>query len=98
MIWEKLSPRSMWFLVGGNQALALSNGDEIIPAMLHAVRGAQKANILGIGIYWVRERTQLFAIVLSECTAQASRFTLVAACIVGIGVLAQSRLDQGCTS
>lgn len=88
MIWEKLSPRSMWFLVGGNQALALSNGD----------RGVQKDNILGIGIYWVRESTQLFAIVLSECTAQASRFTLVAACIVGIGVLAQSRHDQVCTS
>jgi hypothetical protein len=98
MIWEKLSPRSMWFLVGGNQPLALCNGEEIFSAVLHAVRGTQKTNILEIDTYWARASRKHFEILLSECIARASRFASVALCIVGIVADVQSRLDRVCTT
>jgi cardiolipin synthase A/B len=53
-------------IVGGNQVVALFNGDEIFPAMLQAIRGAQKTITLETYIYWAGEIGQKFAVALSE--------------------------------
>jgi cardiolipin synthase len=53
-------------IVGGNQVVALFNGDEIFPAMLQAIRGAQKTITLETYIYWAGEIGQQFAVALSE--------------------------------
>jgi hypothetical protein len=88
----------MWFLVGENRPLALCNEEEIFSAVLHAVRGTLKTNILEIDTCRVRASRQHFAILLSECIARASRFTSVAVCIAGIVAEVQSRLDRVCTT
>lgn len=53
-------------IVGGNQVVALLNGDEIFPAMLEAVRNAQKTITMETYIYWAGEIGRKFAVALSE--------------------------------
>ena len=53
-------------IVGGNQVAALLNGDEIFPAMLEAVRSAQKTITVETYIYWAGEIGRKFAVALSE--------------------------------
>jgi phosphatidylserine/phosphatidylglycerophosphate/cardiolipin synthase-like enzyme len=53
-------------IVGGNRVVALFNGDEIFPAMLQAIRGAQTTITLETYIYWGGEIGRQFAVALSE--------------------------------
>ena len=53
-------------IVGGNQVTALYNGDEIFPAMLQAIRGAQKTVTFETYIYWAGRIGQQFADAFSE--------------------------------
>jgi len=53
-------------IVGGNTIAALQNGDEIFPAMLAAVRGAQRTITFETYIYWSGETGQQFADALIE--------------------------------
>jgi cardiolipin synthase A/B len=63
--------RAMGQLVGpgilpGNRVTALINGDQIFPAMLEAIRGAQKSINLETYIYWSGDIGQEFAETLAE--------------------------------
>jgi len=63
--------RSMGTLLGpsikeGNQVQGLSNGDEIFPAMLEAIRGALKTITFETYIYWSGQIGKEFAEALSE--------------------------------
>jgi cardiolipin synthase A/B len=53
-------------IVGGNRFKALQNGDEIFPAMLEAIRGAQKTITFETYIYWSEEIGKEFAEALAE--------------------------------
>lgn len=53
-------------IVGGNQITTLLNGDQIFPAMLAAVRGAQRSICLETYIYWSGEVGAQFAEALGE--------------------------------
>ncbi len=53
-------------IVGGNRFEALSNGDEIFPAMLKAIRGAQTTIDFETYIYWSGDIGRQFADALSE--------------------------------
>jgi cardiolipin synthase A/B len=53
-------------LVGGNRITTLNNGDEIFPAMLAAIRAAQKTITFETYIYWSGQVGQDFADALSE--------------------------------
>jgi cardiolipin synthase len=53
-------------IVGGNQVVALLNGDEIFPAMLQAIHGAKKTITMETYIYWAGAIGQQFATALSE--------------------------------
>lgn len=53
-------------IVGGNQITTLLNGDQIFPAMLAAVRGAQRSICLETYIYWSGEVGAEFAEALGE--------------------------------
>lgn len=53
-------------IVGGNRVRALHNGDEIFPAMLEAIRGAQRTVLFETFIYWSGEIGDQFADALSE--------------------------------
>ena len=53
-------------IVGGNQVVALQDGDEIFPAMLQAIRGAQNSITLETYIYWGGEIGEQFAVALSQ--------------------------------
>jgi cardiolipin synthase A/B len=53
-------------LVGGNQVVALFNGDEIFPSMLQDIRSAQKTITMETYIYWAGDIGQKFAAALSE--------------------------------
>jgi cardiolipin synthase len=53
-------------IVGGNQVVALLNGDEIFPAMLQDIRSAKKTITMETYIYWTGEIGQKFAVALSE--------------------------------
>ncbi len=53
-------------IVGGNQVVALFNGDEIFPAMLQAIRGARTTVTMETYIYWAGEIGEQFAAALSE--------------------------------
>jgi cardiolipin synthase len=62
--------RSMSYLLGpgllhGNRITALQNGDEIFPAMLRAIRGAEHSVTFETYIYWSGEIGKLFAEALS---------------------------------
>lgn len=63
--------RAMGMLLGpdivrGNRIQALNNGDEIFPAMLEAIRGAQRTVLFETFIYWSGEIGEEFAEALSE--------------------------------
>ena len=53
-------------IVGGNQVVALMNGDVIFPAMLQAIQGAQKTITFETYIYWAGGIGEQFAVALSE--------------------------------
>jgi cardiolipin synthase len=53
-------------IVPGNRVTDLENGDEIFPAMLAAIRGAQKTITFETYIYWEGEVGKAFADALSE--------------------------------
>ena len=53
-------------LVGGNQAQALLNGEQIFPAMLAAIRGAQHTITFETYIYWSGDIGRTFAQALIE--------------------------------
>jgi cardiolipin synthase len=53
-------------ILGGNQVTALLNGDEIFPAMLEAIRSAQKTITVETYIYWAGEIGETFAVALAE--------------------------------
>jgi cardiolipin synthase len=53
-------------LVGGNRITTLNNGDEIFPAMLAAIRGAEKTITFETYIYWSGEIGEQFAAALAE--------------------------------
>jgi cardiolipin synthase len=63
--------RSMGLLLGpsileGNKASELINGDMIFPAMLDAIRGAQKTILFEIFIYWAGDIGKQFAEAMAE--------------------------------
>jgi cardiolipin synthase len=53
-------------IMGGNQVGVLIDGDEIFPAMLQAIRSAQKTITIETYIYWAGEIGEKFAATLSE--------------------------------
>ncbi|MBI4663463.1 MAG: cardiolipin synthase B [Verrucomicrobia bacterium] len=53
-------------IVGGNQVTSLVNGDQIFPAMLQAIRGAQKTITLESYIYWSGQVGRDFSEALAE--------------------------------
>ena len=53
-------------VVGGNQIVTLLNGDEIFPAMLREIRGAQKTITMETFIYWAGDTRKAFAVALAE--------------------------------
>ena len=53
-------------LLAGNAITTLQNGDEIFPAMLQAIRGAQRSITFETYIYWSGEIGQQFADALKE--------------------------------
>jgi cardiolipin synthase len=53
-------------LVGGNVVVPLRNGDQIFPAMLAAIRGAQRTITFETYIYWSGKVGQEFAAALAE--------------------------------
>ena len=53
-------------LLPGNRVKALHNGDEIFPAMLAAIRGAQRTIVFETYIYWTGKIGQEFSDALSE--------------------------------
>ena len=53
-------------LVGGNRAQELLNGDQIFPAMLAAIRGAQSSITFETYIYWSGDIGREFAEALAE--------------------------------
>ncbi|MFT3867900.1 MAG: phospholipase D-like domain-containing protein [Nibricoccus sp.] len=53
-------------LVGGNTVTELVNGDQIFPAMLEAIRGAQKTVTFETFIYWSGQTGQEFADAFTE--------------------------------
>ena len=53
-------------LVGGNRVVELVNGDAIFPAMLEAIRGAQRSITFETFIYWTGEIGREFADALAE--------------------------------
>ncbi|MDB5930039.1 MAG: cardiolipin synthase, partial [Polaromonas sp.] len=53
-------------LIGGNRVRELLNGDQIFPAMLGAIRGAQKTITFETFVYWSGDIGREFADALSE--------------------------------
>lgn len=53
-------------LVGGNRAQELLNGDQIFPAMLQAIHGAQRSITFETYIYWSGDVGRQFADALAE--------------------------------
>jgi cardiolipin synthase A/B len=53
-------------IVGGNRFTALNNGDQIFPAMLEAIRSAQKTVCFETYIYWSGEIGRKFADAFAE--------------------------------
>lgn len=53
-------------IVGGNHVTALQNGDQIFPAMLEAIRGAQRTITFETYIYWSGDIGKRFTEALAE--------------------------------
>ena len=60
-------------LVGGNHVQALVNGEEIFPAMLDAIRSAEKTITLESYIYWSGDIGRSFSKALAERSKQGVR-------------------------
>ncbi|GGB98814.1 cardiolipin synthase B [Oxalicibacterium flavum] len=79
-------------IVGGNRAQALQNGEEIFPAMLEAIRGAQKTINFETYIYWSEAIGKEFAEAFAE-RARAGVKVHVLIDWVGSSKMEQSYLD-----
>jgi cardiolipin synthase A/B len=79
-------------MLGGNKVASLLNGDEVFPAMLTAIRGAQHTITFETYIYWSGEVGEQFAEALSE-RARAGVKTHVLLDWVGSGKMEASMLD-----
>ncbi|MCE7031530.1 phospholipase D-like domain-containing protein [Lysobacter sp. GX 14042] len=53
-------------VIGGNKVVAYNNGDEIFPAMLEAIRGAEVSLTFETYVYWSGEVGERFAKALAE--------------------------------
>ena len=60
-------------LVGGNSIRSLINGDEIFPAMMAAIKSAQRSITLETYIYWSGEVGKSFSALLAERAAAGVR-------------------------
>ncbi|HLS47166.1 MAG TPA: cardiolipin synthase [Gemmatimonadales bacterium] len=80
-------------LVGGNRVTALQNGDEIFPAMLEAIRAAEKTITFETYIYWSGEIGREFADAIAE-RARAGVRVHVLLDWVGSGRMDESLLNQ----
>jgi len=90
--------RSMGSLLGpgivpGNKVRALCNGDEIFPAMLDAIRGAERTICFETFIYWSGSIGREFAAALSE-RARAGVKVHVVLDWVGSGKMDASMLEE----
>jgi cardiolipin synthase A/B len=75
-------------IVRGNKVTALQNGNEIFPAMLLAIRSAQRSITFETFIYWSGEIGEMFSQALSE---RARAGVLVSVIIDWVG---STRMDQ----
>jgi cardiolipin synthase len=80
-------------LVDGNRVLGLQNGDEIFPAMLEAIHGAQRTIDFETYIYWSGNVGKQFADALSE-RARAGVDVHVLVDWVGSGKMDKGLLDE----
>ncbi len=80
-------------VVPGNRYRALLNGDEIFPAMLEGIRGAQHSVTFETYIYWSGDIGQAFADALAE-RARAGVKVHVLLDWVGSGRMSDRLLDQ----
>ncbi len=53
-------------IIAGNRVTAFQNGDEIFPAMLHAIRGAKRSVTFESFIYWKGHVAEQFTTALAE--------------------------------
>ena len=80
-------------LVGGNRITTLNNGDEIFPAMLAAIRHAEKTITFETYIYWSGKVGEEFADALAE-RAQARVRVHVLLDWIGSNSLNQELIDR----
>jgi len=80
-------------IIPGNHVTDLENGSEIFPAMLEAIRGAQRTITFETYIYWDGEVGQWFADALSE-RAKAGVAVKVTIDWVGSASMDQSQLEE----
>ena len=80
-------------IIPGNHVTDLENGDEIFPAMLEAIRGAQHTITFETYIYWEGQVGQWFADALSE-RARAGVEVNVTIDWVGSASMDQSQLQE----
>jgi cardiolipin synthase A/B len=80
-------------LLPGNKLTSLQNGDEIFPAMLEAIRGAQRTITFETYIYWSGEIGKKFSDALCE-RAKAGVKVHVLLDWVGAGKIDKSYLDD----
>ncbi|RZI73759.1 MAG: cardiolipin synthase B, partial [Pseudomonas sp.] len=64
-------------ILEGNSVQALVNGDQIFPAMLSAIRAAQKTITLETYIYWSGDVGQQFAQALKERARQGVKINIL---------------------
>lgn len=86
-------PRAMAYLLGrgieqGNRVQALHNGDQIFPAMLDAIAGAQTSITFETYIYWSGQTGEQFALALAERARAGVRVHLL------IDWLGSGRMDE----
>lgn len=80
-------------IVHGNHVTALQNGNEIFPAMLQAIRGAQTPITFETFIYWSGETGEAFSEALSERAREGVPVSVIVDW-VGSGKMEQSLLDS----
>src|SRR4029078_8277351 len=64
-------------LVGGNSIRSLINGDEIFPAMMQALRSAERSITFETYIYWSGEIGRAFSELLAERAAAGVRVNVL---------------------
>lgn len=77
-------------IVGGNQADTLVNGDQIFPAMLEAIAGAQKSITFETFIYWKGQIGSKFAAALAERARAGVKVHVL------IDAIGADKLDEQC--